>query len=246
MMIKFSPALQAQFEKLIEKKVIDLSKSGFKGLTQYTSELKSRGVDIAYTMTVRGEGGDLDSISDSQLDEIAEAAIQSLESEIAGIQVSILEGEASKKGKRFSSRGKVRGVSAGGAPRGKDGRFLGALKLATLLNIMIKQEAANIMKNRTHGNTLNFRTGRLANSGTVTTVNMKTKSVYFQYMTAPYDVFERGGKMYKPGRDPRDIFANAIAEALSNLLSNKDITSNNFKLYHGRSRYGTIQDGDFI
>lgn len=248
-MVKFSPALQAQFETLIEKKIIDLSKSSFSGLAQYTSELKQRGVDVAYTMTARGIGGDLENIPKETLDDIANQAIAAIESEIAGVQVSILTGKEPDKAKRFKDSGKVRGISNGtGLPRGKDGKFLGALKLATLLNIMIKQEAVNIMKNKTHGNTLNFRTGRLANSGRVTTVNMKTSSIYFQYMTEPYSVFEKGSgnKLAKPGRDPRDIFANAIAEALSKLLSNRDLAETNFKLYHGRARYGNIQNGTLV
>lgn len=249
MAIKFSPALQAQFEDIIEKKIIDLSKSNFKGLSQYSSELKQRGVDVAYTMAARGIGGDLESIPEATLDSIANQAIEAIESEIAGVQVSILTGDEPKKTKRFRDSGKVRGISNGTSlPRGRGGKFLGALKLATLLNIMIKQEAASIMKNKTHGNTLNFRTGRLANSGTVTTVNMKTKSIYFQYMTKPYSVFQSdsGSRLATPGRDPRDIFANAIAEALSNLLSNRDLAETNFKLYHGRARYGNIQNGTLV
>lgn len=242
--MKFSPALQAQFENAIESKVRALAISKSSGLAEYTSELKRRGVDISYTIAMRGDF-DEKTLTDQDIDKIMDLAIDAIYAELDGIQVSVADGTKLTSKRGYKKHGKVKGVGGSQGIRDRKGRFLGGLKLANLLNILIKQEAADIMKNRTHGNTLNFRTGRLANSGRITSLNTNTGSIYFQYQMAPYSVFEKGGKKHKPGRDPRNIFGNAIAEALSKLLSQKDIKSGIFKIYHGRSNYGTIRNGGF-
>ena len=63
---------------------------------------------------------------------------------------------------------------------------------------------------------LNYQTGRFAAS--VEPLNVtRTKpngplNVSYRYQTSPYQVFERGGKMYKPERDPRDLISLSIRE----------------------------------
>ena len=63
---------------------------------------------------------------------------------------------------------------------------------------------------------LNYQTGRFAASVGVESIGQKSKkgpiSVGYRYQTAPYDVFEKGGKLYRPERDPNDLIDKSIRE----------------------------------
>jgi hypothetical protein len=64
-------------------------------------------------------------------------------------------------------------------------------------------------------------------------------------MYYPYQTFEPGYKQYKPGRDPRNIFANAIAESLSLLLSKQDLINSRFGVFSQNTKQGSIIGGSF-
>ena len=239
-MSKFSPFLQEDFRKMVEQKIKDSALSGDKALAEYTETLITKGADLSYTLAVRGAETSSDNIED-----IVNAAVSLVIQEVDGIAASIVEGDNNTLLPKFKRKKKLKVTKPSSTLRSKSGRFIGALKLASLLNIMINVKATQIMKNSKYGNILRFRTGRLANSANITSVNFKTGSIYFNYMYYPYMTFEPGGKMYKDGRDPRNIFANAIAESLSELLSAKDLAASKFSIYRGRERYGTVSNGGF-
>lgn len=227
----FTNFMSAQYQQLIEEK---LKKSiGEKKVAEYREMLVTRGADLSYTLEARGM-----ETPQGSVEGIIDAAIEALQAEVDGIVQTIVGGSTNEPS-RFSRRGKIK-VTKASALRGKNGRFIGALKLATLLNSMVKIKAADIMKNNKYGNTLNFRTGRLANSVSITSLNVKTSSIFFTYMYYPYQTFEPGFKQHKPGRDPRDIFTNAIAESLAELISQKDLANTKFSVYSGRSKHGTV------
>lgn len=245
-MRNFTPTLQKQFEDRVSEKLEKLIKEKGAGLNKMLEQLERRGMDIIYTLVTRSDE-DFSALPDKGLDKLTEQAVEIVGLEIDGIASTIAIGSTQKKGRAFKKAKNINAVKAGPGDNIRDsaGRFMSAMKLATLLNIMIKIKAAEIMKTLSHGNTLNFRTGRLANSGNVTTVNLKTKSIYLSYMTYPYQVFERNGKKWKPGRDPRDIFSHALAEALSQLISKKDLATTRFGVYVGRNKHGNIALGEF-
>lgn len=236
--MKFSSFLDRDFINLVESKIKESISN--KDVTSYKEILIARGADLSYTLSARG----MDTPSDS-IEDIVDAAIDVISAEVDGIVSTVVSGTKPGTIKEFK-RGKAINVTKSrSAFRGANGRFIGALKLASLLNSVVKIKATEIMKNNSHGNTLNFRTGRLANSVNLTTVNLERGSIYFNYMYAPYSVFEKGGKQHKKGRDPRDIFSHALAEALTQLISNKDLAQSKFKVYAGRDRQGTIVGGRF-
>jgi len=234
----FTDFLDADYRNLIEDKLRTSIKTN--KLSEYKEALVTRGVDLSYTLEARGLETPTGSVED-----IADAAVEVILNEIDGVVTSIVAGEKAKDVKGFKRKGKIKVTKAAQALRGRGGRFIGALRLATLLNSMVKIKATEIMKNLSHGNTLNYRTGRLANSVNITSFNLKTRSVYFSYMHYPYQTFEPGFKQFKPGRDPRDIFSNAIAEALTELISVKDLSETRFSVYSGRSKHGNISGGSF-
>ena len=65
---------------------------------------------------------------------------------------------------------------------------------------------------------LNYRTGRFARSAKVETLfEVKEKGAIgaqVKYMRYPYGVFEPGGRLHKPGRDPHRIFGRSIRQIL--------------------------------
>ena len=234
----FTSFLDNDYKKLVEKKLIQSIALG--SVQEYKEMLVERGTDLTYTLVSRGFETPEDNI-----ESIVDAAIEVLETEVDGVLSIALGDSSGKKIKKFSRSKKINVVKASSALRSKSGKFIGALKLATLLNSMVKIKARDIMKASKYGNILNYRTGRLANSVNITTFNLKTSSVYFSYMHYPYQTFEPGFKQYKKGRDPRDIFSNAIAEALSELISDKDLSNTVFKVYSGKQRHGTVSNGRF-
>lgn len=240
-MSKFSGFLQEDFRNLVENKIKDSALSGDKALAEYTETLITKGVDLSYTLAVRGAETSSDNVED-----IVNAAVSLVIQEVDGIAASIVEGKEPGKLPKFKRKKDIKVTKRGTAFRSRSGKFIGALKLASLLNIMINVKATQIMKNSKYGNILRYRTGRLANSANVTSVNFQRGSIHFNYMYYPYQVFEPGGRLYKDGRDPRDIFANAIAESLSELLSAKDLAASKFAIYRGRERHGTVSNGRFV
>lgn len=234
----FTSFLDLEYRKLVEAKLLDSIALG--RVQEYREMLIEHGADLAYTLDSKGI-----ETSEKSIEQIIDASIKVLESEVNGIVSTIVGDSTGNKIKGFSRTKRINVTKSAQALRSRSGKFIGALKLATLLNSMVKIKAKEIMKGHKYGNTLNFRTGRLANSVNITSFNLKRSSIHFTYLYYPYQTFEPGFAQYKKGRDPRDIFSNAIADALSLLISDQDLANTKFSVYAGRSKHGNIINGDF-
>lgn len=112
-------------------------------------------------------------------------------------------------------------IKAAGLLRDKNGRIISPLKLSILLEAVLYRYVQELMGT---GGRLRNRTGRLAHSGTITNIAQVGKSkvsFMFRYQTAPYSVFEPGGRMGSAERSPKELFTQAIKNALNDLLSPK-------------------------
>lgn len=112
------------------------------------------------------------------------------------------------------------GVRATNLLRDKRNRPISPLNLQRLLNLTLVRYAKQLMG---MGERLVNRTGRLANSGTVTEVRetpaSNSVSFFFTYMLYPYQVFEPGRRLGDPPeRSPKALFKDAINLALNDLL----------------------------
>lgn len=93
--------------------------------------------------------------------------------------------------------------------------------LRQLINIINDRLEEKIQQNMAKGNSkqiLNYRTGRFAKSAKLQTLfEVKEKGALgakVKYMRHPYGVFEPGGRLHKPGRDPHRIFSRSIRQIL--------------------------------
>ena len=65
-----------------------------------------------------------------------------------------------------------------------------------------------------------YQTGRFAASVEPLNVTKSERgrlNVSYRYQTNPYQVFERGGALYRPQRDPRDLISLSIREIAAEL-----------------------------
>ena len=107
--------------------------------------------------------------------------------------------------------------------------------LQGILNQMIEDDAEDIMKSAEPS--LRYRTGRLAASGRVVAVN--EGSVWFTYMMNPYATFQMPeGRQATRERDPRFLFARALAKNLIRLGKNADL------IFAGQ-KVGEVANGKF-
>lgn len=93
--------------------------------------------------------------------------------------------------------------------------------LSSLLGFLNRKLHDKIQQNMGKGRSqqiLNYRTGRFARSAKIQNLlPSKQKGSLIaevKYQRAPYSVFEKGGRMYKPGRDPERIFGRSIRQLL--------------------------------
>lgn len=104
---------------------------------------------------------------------------------------------------------------------------LNTIKLQTLINLRLHDQIRiNMGKGRSR-NVLNYRTGRFAKSAEAQAVFQSRQDaldVYYTYQRFPYDTFLPGGRLYKPGRDPRKIIGKSIRQLT------REYVSNNFKV----------------
>lgn len=112
------------------------------------------------------------------------------------------------------------GVRATNLLRDKRNGPISPLNLQRLLNLTLVRYAKQLMG--TGGRLVN-RSGRLANSGTVTEIRetpaSNSVSFFFTYMLYPYQVFEPGRRLGDPPeRSPKALFKDAINLALNDLL----------------------------
>lgn len=92
----------------------------------------------------------------------------------------------------------------------------------SIIDLINSQLHDQIQKNMGKGESkeiLNYRTGRFARSAKVETLTASSQKGAMLskvgYMMKPYDVFEKGGYLYKPLRDPKGIFGRSIRQILA-------------------------------
>lgn len=174
---------------------------------------RQKGLELQAMYTVRTD--DYMEESDIQVaEDAAEAAVEARLAEMAEQTVeSLLSTNKTKK-----EKGKLK-VKAPGLLRGRDGRIMSAFNLATILNLVLYKYVQALMGKE--GRLVN-RTGRLAHSGEVVEIKQvgtEKVSFMFKYMTYPYAVFEPGGRMGSVERSPKELFTQAIRDALQDILS---------------------------
>jgi len=105
--------------------------------------------------------------------------------------------------------------------RDKQGRFTSA---ANLQNIIQSQITEKVKENMGEGGSLENRTGRFAESVTITNVTQSrqgTLTAFYNYMKYPYQTFERGFKQGSTRRDPRLLISRSIRDIATKLVSHK-------------------------
>jgi transcriptional regulator len=94
------------------------------------------------------------------------------------------------------------------------------VSLKTLINEHLPDYIQKNMGKGASKEILNYRTGRFANSAELRSLAQVKGSKSFvldglvTYMRNPYDVFRPGGKLHKPGRDPKKIINKSIRQIL--------------------------------
>jgi len=104
---------------------------------------------------------------------------------------------------------------------------LSVVRLQTLINLRLHDQIKINMGKGRSKNVLNYRTGRFAKSAEAQAVVQSRDQyldVYYTYQRFPYDTFLPGGRLYKPGRDPRTIIGRSIRQLAT------EFVSNNFKV----------------
>jgi hypothetical protein len=134
--------------------------------------------------------------------------VYSLEPEELGVE---------EKNRHTPERGNVRAL------RTSQGTFISALNLKKLLNLVLFQYVRDIMDS--NDDTLNWVTGRLAHSATVTDIESRSNtttdkdvSVMFTYMLMPYETFETYGK-HPVNKPPSELIDTALSLALEEILN---------------------------
>ena len=148
---------------------------------------------------------------------------------LSGILDDTIEGKKSKaynktttttlKGKKRESKK----VTVGGVPRLRDkkGQFTSAANLQSIIQSQITEK---VKENMGQGGSLENRTGRFAESVTITNVTQSrqgTLTAFYNYMKYPYQTFERGFKQGSTRRDPRLLISKSIREIATKLVSHK-------------------------
>lgn len=147
-------------------------------------------------------------------------------------KVSKIDNDLSKSTKINSSKKvttKLAGTAKGKVPKQVRSKALGEPVNQVTLNLVNIQAIINdhlpiyLKKNMGKGTareTLNWRTGRFANSAQLKTL-VEAKGSRgtvlrgtLDFMRHPYDTFMPGGKLYKPGRDPQKLINKSIRQIL--------------------------------
>lgn len=101
------------------------------------------------------------------------------------------------------------------------------LRLHTLINLRLHDQIRKNMGKGRSKNVLNYRTGRFAKSAKAEAVIQSRQDridVFYSYQRYPYDTFAPGGRLFKPGRNPRTIIGRSIRQLAT------EFTANNFKV----------------
>lgn len=150
----------------------------------------------------------------------------------AAIEELFLKGKVSKKTgtfkKTYKSSGKQKekiptytmGLTANKS-RGRAKPRRSSSNIQLLIKMLNDRLERQIQENMGKGGSeqmLNYRTGRFAASAQVTellsTGRASSIMANVKYLRFPYGVFEKGGKLYKPLRDPAGIFGRSIRQIL--------------------------------
>ncbi len=105
--------------------------------------------------------------------------------------------------------------------RTSGGQFTSTMNIQAILDNRIKEEVAD---NMGKGGALVYRTGRFAESVSVTKVMQSRQGMltaFYTYMKAPYQTFERGYAQGSLRRDPRKLIAASIREIARETLNHK-------------------------
>ena len=131
---------------------------------------------------------------------------------------------SSKSGSGYKSKKKgKKPKSSSYTPRLRDtkGRFTSAASIQQLIQAQI---TAQVKDNMGEGGSLVNRTGRFAESVTITSVTQTRQgslTAFYNYMKYPYQTFERGFKQGSTRRDPRLLIHKSIREIAQKLVHNK-------------------------
>jgi len=132
-----------------------------------------------------------------------------------------------KKGSQHikARKAKQRAKTPGGVPlprvRDTRGRFTSP---AAIQNIIQSQITEKVKENMGEGGSLVNRTGRFAESVTITNVTQTRQgslTAFYNYMKYPYQTFERGFKQGSTRRDPRLLIHKSIREIAQKLVHRK-------------------------
>jgi hypothetical protein len=105
--------------------------------------------------------------------------------------------------------------------RDKKGRFTSAASIQQLIQAQITEQ---VKDNMGEGGSLVNRTGRFAESVTITNVTQSRQgslTAFYNYMKYPYQTFERGFKQGSTRRDPRLLIHKSIREIAQKLVHRK-------------------------
>lgn len=188
---------------------------------QLVSGIEQRGLNIAGVFELRGEEFIEDLVGfETSIEEAIEIDIQRL------LNIEILKVPDTKSTKTSKSKHKIR--SSYGL-RDRKGRFISPLNLTRLINLSLDMYAKRLMG---QAGRLTNRTGRLANSGRVTSVESNARNSFkfiYDYMKKPYETFEPYGKLGSEQRSPAKLFKDAISLALKDLLSKTTVIKRTFE-----------------
>lgn len=136
------------------------------------------------------------------------------------------------------NKGRVKVPDTAIGLRDNKGRIISGLQLSRILNLTLTMYVQQLMG--TQGRLVN-RTGRLANSAQVNRLAFRKAegaerknrvSIFFQYMIAPYRVFEPGHVMHKPGRSPVTLIKAALMNALKAALNPTSFKTTIFNIHN--------------
>lgn len=242
----FSTSLQASIVGSLQRTI-----DAFEGKipVKVLNNLTRSGLSLVGNLIIRAES-DM-SFTEEDLDSITDSYFTSLFSSVANDSIDLLNPrDGSKTTSSFSAL-----APSGYAARYKDksGRPISALNLVRLINAALAKYMRLVMNpGGMIENTLTNRTGRFANSATVSSITPSkttfdpsigasrgSTSFTFKYLVAPYSVFDPSVSSYKnlssPTRNPRVIIAQAIQEALHDTLHNDVFQYEIFKFKSGGS-----------
>ena len=128
---------------------------------------------------------------------------------------TVSKAKVSKKNKLRGTQGKIPPL------RDAKGRYTSPANLQSLIQAQLTEK---VKENMGTGGSLENRTGRFAESVTVTNVTQSRQAsvtAFYTYMKYPYQTFERGFKQGSTRRDPRLLISKSIREIATEAMGAK-------------------------